>query len=562
VSKVAIGTNAEGKTISIDLNTLITSRLLITANSGGGKSYLVRRLLEESFGKIQQIVIDPEGEFATLREKYPYVLVGPGGETPADIRSASLLAEKLLALNASAICDIYEMKTLQRHAWVRLFLEALINAPKKLWHPCLVIVDEAHIFCPEKGMGESEALGAMTDLCTRGRKRGFCAVFATQRLSKFSKNASAELQNRLVGPTFEDVDRERSVKVLGVAKAEEKKFLNEIQLLEPGNFYALGRAISLTRELVKVGKVQTSHPQPGSSKYSAAPPPAPEEVSKFLPQLADLPKSAEEKAKTETELRKENRELKLQLTKRPTQEKTVVETKTVEVPVIKDSQLKSLERILEKFGSTASDIGAALGFLKEAYVVFQKKPAVYPKQLTTARIASMAEPVIKLELKKWLKPTSSDSPGVSLPPGEKAVLIAAGQFEGVDRDQLSVLTGYKRSSRDAYIARLITRGFVTVNGKKVSATQEGVDALGSDYEPLPTGSALQEYWHNRLPEGEKKILEILVSAGGEPVEREFLDESTGYKRSSRDAYLSRLAARRLVESCGPGQVKASATLFD
>lgn len=553
MSKVAIGTNAEGKTISIDLNTLITSRLLITANSGGGKSYLVRRLLEESFGKIQQIVIDPEGEFATLREKYPYVLVGPGGETPADIRSASLLAEKLLALNASAICDIYEMKTLQRHTWVRLFLEALINAPKKLWHPCLVIVDEAHIFCPEKGMGESEALGAMTDLCTRGRKRGFCAVFATQRLSKFSKNASAELQNRLVGPTFEDVDRERSVKVLGVAKAEEKKFLNEIQLLEPGNFYALGRAISLTRELVKVGKVQTSHPQPGSSKYSAAPPPAPEQVSKFLPQLADLPKSAEEKAKTEAELRKENRDLKQQLTKRPTQEKTVVETKTVEVPVLKDTQLNKIERMIERVSKATEGMREMENILKSAIIASRKSPV----PITMNRPAVRA-PVLLTRP----RPIGAVIDTTPLPPGEKAVLIAAGQFEGVDRDQLSVLTGYKRSSRDAYIARLITRGFITVQGKTISATAEGVAALGNDYEPLPTGSALQEYWHNRLPEGEKKILELLVANGGEPTDREYLDENTGYKRSSRDAYLSRLSARRLVESCGPGQVKASAGLFD
>jgi hypothetical protein len=50
-----------------------------------------------------------------------------------------------------------------------------------------------------------------------------------------------------------------------------------------------------------------------------------------------------------------------------------------------------------------------------------------------------------------------------LPPGEQAVLIAAVQYGGVDRDQLSVLTGYKRSSRDAYIARLRDKGLVEVS---------------------------------------------------------------------------------------------------
>src|SRR5581483_6315261 len=86
-------------TTGIDLTRLIESRLLIQANSGGGKSWVIRRLLEQSHGKVQQIVIDLEGEFSTLREKFDYVLAGKGGDTPADPRSAAMLAKKLLELN-------------------------------------------------------------------------------------------------------------------------------------------------------------------------------------------------------------------------------------------------------------------------------------------------------------------------------------------------------------------------------------------------------------------------------------------------------------------------------
>ena len=97
MSKIVIG-EAEGKNIGFDLDVLMPSRLLIQADSGGGKSWLLRVLLEQIFGKMQAIAIDPEGEFASLREKFPYVLVGKGGETPADPRSASLLAQRLLEL--------------------------------------------------------------------------------------------------------------------------------------------------------------------------------------------------------------------------------------------------------------------------------------------------------------------------------------------------------------------------------------------------------------------------------------------------------------------------------
>ena len=110
MSKIELGKAATGENVCIDISTLVATRLLVTASSGGGKSETLRRILEEAVGSIQCIVIDPEGEFSTLRERKPFVLVGEGGETPADIRTAALVATRLLELNASAVCDIYEMR--------------------------------------------------------------------------------------------------------------------------------------------------------------------------------------------------------------------------------------------------------------------------------------------------------------------------------------------------------------------------------------------------------------------------------------------------------------------
>jgi len=315
MSRIVIG-RAGKKDVALELDVLLRTRLLVQANSGGGKSWLLRRLAEQLFGKIPVIIIDPEGEFATLREKFGYVLVGKGGETPADSRSAALVAHKLLELRASAVCDLYEMKPSERHHWVRLFLEALIDAPKNLWRPTIVMVDEAHTFCPEKGAGESEASDAMTALPTRGRKRRFCAIWATQRLGKLRKDASAELLNRLIGPTFEDVDLKRAADLLSIRSEDRRKFDAEMRVLEPGNFFALGRAISKERLLVRIGDVQTSH-EIEDAKHGIEPPPPPERVKLLLPKLKDLPQAAEEIAKTEAELRHEIRSLKAQLRAQP-----------------------------------------------------------------------------------------------------------------------------------------------------------------------------------------------------------------------------------------------------
>ncbi|KKL77829.1 hypothetical protein LCGC14_2030910, partial [marine sediment metagenome] len=122
-----IGKNTETKKdVNIDLIKLISTRLLIQANSGGGKSWLIRRLLEQTYGKVQQIVIDLEGEFSTLREEYDYLLVGKDGEIPANIQTAELLARKLLKLNVSTIIDLSELQKHERILFVKRFLDSLV----------------------------------------------------------------------------------------------------------------------------------------------------------------------------------------------------------------------------------------------------------------------------------------------------------------------------------------------------------------------------------------------------------------------------------------------------
>lgn len=368
---IILGKDAHGKNVALDIDTLIKTRLLIQANSGGGKSFLIRRMCEQLFGHVPVIIIDPEGEFATLREKFGYVLVGKGGETPADPRSAKLVAHKLLELRASAVIDLYEMNPRQRHEYVKLFSEAMIDAPKNLWRPTIIVFDEAHTWCPEKGSGESVASDAVTAFPTRGRKRRFCAVFATQRLGKLRKDASAELLNRLIGPTFEDVDLKRAIDLLSIPADQKREFEAGMRVLDPGNFYALGRAICKERTLFKVGGVETSH-EIEEAKFGSEPPPTPERIKNLLPQLADLPKQAETAAKTESELKAEIRTLK--------QEVQQLKAAKPQVTAIKPPKPVSIftddDRKLIKF---------VAGKCEEDYREFEKMFFDYSKELQRLR---------------------------------------------------------------------------------------------------------------------------------------------------------------------------------
>ncbi len=150
-----------------------------------------------------------------------------------------------------------------------------------------------------------------------------------------------------------------------------------------------------------------------------------------------------------------------------------------------------------------------------------------------------------------------------MPEGEHKILVAVGQHNGrpVSRQELTILTGYKRSTRDAYLARLTSKALVECDAAGATLTAMGLDKLGHTFQPLPTGDALREHWLTRLPRGERQLFQILCLAWPKPQTRDSLSEQTGYKRSSRDAYLSRLLTRQLIIADG-GVVKAADKLFE
>lgn len=562
-----------GDDLQADLSELIDTRLLIQANSGGGKSFCVRRLLEQTHGKVQHLVIDPEGEYASLREKFDYVLAAKDGDTPADPRSASLLAERLLELKASAILDIYELKHHDRIRFVRHFLDTLVNAPKHLWHPVLVVIDEAHVFCPQAG--EAESATAVIDICTRGRKRGFCAVLATQRIAKLHKDAAAECNNKLIGRSSLDVDMKRAGDELGFTKNSQPL----LRFLKPGEFYAFGPA--LTREVVKVhiGDVTTSHPKIGGRRKFKAPPPT-RHIKAMLPKLADLPAEVEQRETTQRELKTALADTRRKLTEAlKAKPVPAAEVRKVDVPVITDKHMKALDKWIAKMTPLARAMAESTELFANA--VTEIKTAVLsvqqPVAINAEKMLKNAEPRERaINTEKTNKSNGSDEARISrssnasaasafpgrLPAGEKRVLIAVAQSPfGATREKLSQLTTFRRSTRDQYINRLAGQGLVFINRNIIKVSDAGLAALGDSYEPLPTGDALRAYWLSKLPDGERTLLEAIAHVHPKSLQKDELEARVSYKRSTRDQYLNRLAARQLISRDDDGGYSAADALF-
>ena len=268
-ASIVIGHDPSGVPVQIDIGELLATRLLVQGNSGSGKSHLLRRLLEESAPLVQQVVIDPEGDFVTLAEEFGHVVIDGSAYAEAEIVR---LAARIRKHRASVVLALDELEIDQQMKCAGQFLSALFDAPREEWFPALVVVDEAQLFAPAVAGEVSEearriSLAAMTNLMCRGRKRGLAGVIATQRLAKLAKNVAAEASNFLMGRTFLDIDMARAADLLGM----ERRQAEAIRDLARGQFLGLGPAIARRPVAVNIGAVRTGS---RAVVQSFAPPPS------------------------------------------------------------------------------------------------------------------------------------------------------------------------------------------------------------------------------------------------------------------------------------------------
>lgn len=251
---IDMGSLAGGQPAKLDIEELLATRLLVQGNSGSGKSHLLRRLLEQSAQWVQQVIIDPEGDFVTLSDKYGHLVV-EGERSEAELAG---IASRIRRHRVSCVLSLEGLDVEQQMRAAAVFLNAMFDADHEHWYPVLVVVDEAQMFAPSVGGDVSEdarkmSLGAMTNLMCRGRKRGMAGVIATQRLAKLAKNVAAEASNFLMGRTFLDIDMARAADLLGMDRRQAEMFRD----LTRGNFVGLGPALSRRPLPISIGEVQT-----------------------------------------------------------------------------------------------------------------------------------------------------------------------------------------------------------------------------------------------------------------------------------------------------------------
>ncbi len=279
---IELGMHMDAK-VFVDLGEMLTTRLLIQGNSGSGKTHLLRRLLEECAGIVQQIIIDPEGDFVSFGEAFGHTVIEAKDRTSGKLAT---IAGRVRSARGSVVLSLESMDIDDQMQAVAAFLDGLFAAGPEHWHPAIVSVDEAHLFAPSADNGEDKdtrtaARAAMANLMCRGRKRGLAGIIATQRLAKLHKSVAAEASNFLMGRTFMDIDIARAADLLGMRGADVERLRN----LSRGEFIGLGPAIARRAIQVKVGPVITQGKAGEEKGITPLPTMRPEEMQALL--LAD-----------------------------------------------------------------------------------------------------------------------------------------------------------------------------------------------------------------------------------------------------------------------------------
>jgi hypothetical protein len=473
------------------------------------------------------------------------------------------------------------------------FLENLyrIKAREEFRTALMLIIDEADAVAPQKPFkGEERMLGATEDIVRRGGQRGIGCLMITQRSAVLNKNVLTQIQVLIVLRTIAPQDLAALNAWIDVhGTAEQRATLMEsLASLPTGDAWVWSPgwpSVDGIFQRVSVCPIET---------FDSGATPKPGEKRKEPKNLADVDLEALRKTMAATierakaddpkELKRRIAALETQLRQKQPVEKSNTQIKPREVPVLKDGQITRLEKFAACFtllleghaqtlGERFAQFSALAASVKGALESLQKKGApgatMPAPGIAGAPRLFTHSPVVRSERAGVSTRATTPAPRhlaatggeKNLGSGERRCAIAIAQHapNGCAREQLTTLTGFKRSTRNTYLQRLLSAGLVEQQGERFTITQAGLDWLG-DFELLPTGAALQDYWLQKLPQGESAVLRVVLEhAAG--IDRESIGEKTNFKRSTRNTYIQRLASRELVKVSGD-TIQPSDSLFD
>ncbi len=237
--ELVIGKDGD-RDVAVDAQELVTGRTCVIAQSGAGKSWGIAVLCEQLLqARVGFCLIDTEGEYSSLRDRFPLLWIGSSDDCDVDIGQANLreLMQNAICSRTAVIFDVSEVNMQER---VSYLAEVLYDLASELKQPFLLIVEEADKFIPQSG----ESIKKIEEISRRGRKRGLGLLVATQRPSLVTKNVLSQCNSQILGK----LSIENDLKAVSLFFPSRKE-AGELADLEPGEFFVMGK---LSGEMTKM----------------------------------------------------------------------------------------------------------------------------------------------------------------------------------------------------------------------------------------------------------------------------------------------------------------------
>lgn len=584
------------KSLKIAPGVALPARVATESNAllgmrGAGKSNAAVVLAEEMFDAgVAWVAVDPKGDWWGIRSssdgKHPGLPIpvfgGLHGDAPLESDSGQLVADLIVDENLTAVLDVSDFSKGERARFLVAFFDRLYQRHRREPQPRHVFLEEAHEYIPQQVTGDTARLkDSASRIVLMGRSFGLGSTLCSQRSARIHKDVLTQTDTLI--PMRNTSPQDRKAILAWVEEHDAgAELVASLPALKSGEAYIWSpHALGETRRIrFRSRRTFDSGATPIHGQRRKAATIADVNLKAIRERMA----AAIEKAKADDprELRRRISDLERQLRERP-----AVEPERIEVPVLTDEDRTILRAASDKLAWFADEANqAAVRFAGEVAANIETLSAAWAsiaaklpdgakqgpqtsggmatRQMQTGQRTIRSSPEAGTPHVERRSSQSAGSPpagSFALGAGERKILAAVVQHGQVTREQLTVLTGYKRSSRDTYLQRLKAAGLIEPAGDGgIGATPAGRQAI-PDVEPLPTGSALRVWWLDRLSGGEREILAVLIRAWPRGVTRDAISDQTGYKRSSRDTYLQRLRARQLIEADTTG-VTASPILFD
>ncbi len=216
--------------LDFDLEKLIGQCIAVLGIRGSGKSNTAGVIFEELLNQQYPMsIVDIEGEYFGLKEKYEVLVVGTGDGVEIEINPdcAAEIAEVSMQQNVPVVLDLSGFLSDERTELLKEYLGALWNLAGKLRRPYIIGIEEAHEFIPQGVKTELKELIARIAL--RGRKRGLGAIVVSQRSAKVDKDVLSQAGILLLHRVVHEVDMRVYGELLPWRKSEVKEIIGSLE---------------------------------------------------------------------------------------------------------------------------------------------------------------------------------------------------------------------------------------------------------------------------------------------------------------------------------------------